>query len=136
MIGNIFVSVFGTYYTIYIFSLIFSRKKRKTVLDTNKKLDKLRKIPVKTMEQQKEFVNLRYPKRGKFKFTWALVPRIIFKIAVFIVIYLTYSKTLEHFGILLHLWQAILIIIVGPIIINLILERFGVQKSSLLVFFK
>lgn len=136
MFGNVLVTVFSTYYTIYIVSLIISRKRRKGIQAVNKRLEKLRTVAVKSVDEQKEFINLKYPKRGKFKFSMKMIPYVLMRIIIFVSIYLGYTALLKYFGVSLLLWQGILAVIIGPILINLTLEKFGVQKSSLLVFFR
>ncbi len=132
---NVFVIVLLTYYTMYIVFLI-NKTTRKGVIYRNENLNKLRLKKVKTLKEQKEFINLKYPKKGKFKMTWKGLRKFIFKIFLFVVGFRIYSFVLQHFGINFKLWQAILIIMTVPIIINIILEKFNLQKSDLRVFFK
>lgn len=137
MFGNILVSVFATYYTKYILSLIISKQKRQKVKTTNIRLDELRKIPVKTLEEQKEFINLRYPKRkGKFKFSWKMIPTFLINMGIFVGLFFIYRNILLYFNLDFELWQGILLVVIGPMIINYLLEKAGVQKASLLVFFR
>ena len=136
-IGNLFVTVFLSYFTLHILVMLIFKKSRVTVQTANKKLDVLRKIPIKTVAQQKEFINTRYPKRkGKFKWSWAIIPKIILRVACFIVIILTYREIFNFFNIDIKLWQAILFIVIFPFFLNLILEKFKVQKSDLSVFLR
>lgn len=135
-IGNLFVVVFLSYFTLHLLTMFFFKNKRTALQQTNEQLNKLRSVPVKTLEQQKEFINLRYPKRGKFKWSWNMLPPIILRIGVFIGIIYIYRYLLNLTGINFKLWQAILFIIIFPLILNLILERFNIQKGDLRVFLR
>ena len=128
-LANMFVVVFLTYYTFYFIKL-FSKRNRQAIKVGNKILDNLRDIPVKTVEQQKEFLNLRYPKKGKFQWTWKIIPNILFGIIKFVVIIRLYMYLFDWMHIEMKLWMAIIFIIVVPILINICLDKFGLQKSA------
>lgn len=128
-LANMFVIVFLTYYTFYFIKL-FSKRNRQAIKTGNKTLDNLRDVPIKTIQQQKEFLNLRYPKKGKFKWTWKIIPNVLFGIIKFVVIIRLYMFLFDWMNVEMRLWMAILFIMVMPILINISLEKFGLQKSS------
>lgn len=134
-IGNIFVIVFLSYYTIYFFSF-FSDRKRYAIQDRNIKLNEMRSKKIKTLQEQKDFINLKYPKKGKIIFTWGMIPRILYTIFVFGLIFFIYQTIFIKLNIYFLLWQGILIIVVLPIIINIILSRFKLQKDDIRIFFR
>ena len=134
-LANMFVIVFLTYFSIYFVKLI-SKKRRTGIQSVNQKLDKLRKVPIKSQEQQKEFLDLKYPKRDKFKWSWKAVPHILFNIFIFVIMFRVWLFLFGWVGIDLKLWQAILFIVVAPLAINLLLERFNLQKSDIRVFLR
>lgn len=134
--GNLLVIIFLSYFSLHILTMIAFKDKRKVVQTTNKKLNKLRKVPVKTLEEQKEFINLKYPKKGKFKWTWKLIPKIIPRMATFVGIIFFYRWVFTMLGLELKLWQAILFIVVFPLILNILLEKFNIQKGDLKVFLR
>ena len=133
-IGNIFILLYISYFTIYFFTLIFSNTRRQ-IRASNKRLDKLRKVPVKTMEEQKEFLNLRYPKTTS-KFTLMTVIIFIFRIGVFIGIYRIHGYWFSLLNIEIPIGLAILLIITLPILINFILKKFNLQTQDITVFFR
>lgn len=136
--GNLFVRVILSYYLIYIISLIFNKNRREQIKQHNKNLAVLRKKPIKTIKEQREFINLRYPKLiGRFKWSWMLIPRMLPKIAFFVSLIIGSRYLFEYFGIHIKIWQAILFMIIFPIIINLILERLKLEKgSNMAIFFR
>ncbi len=135
-LANMFVIVFLTYYSFYFIKL-FSKRERQGIKIVNNKLDELRVIPVKTIEQQKEFLNLRYPKKGKSKWTWKIIPDILWGIIKFVVIIRLYMFLFNWLSIEMRFWMAIAFIMIVPILINICLERFGLQKSAdMRLFFK
>ena len=135
-LGNLFVIIFLTYYTNHIIRILFSSKHRTQIQNANIKMEKLRNKPMKTLEEQKEFINTKFPKHGKFKWQWGLVPKIILQVALFILIIRVYFWIFALLNLDLQIWQGILFIIIFPIFFNLLLERFKVQKSDLSIFMK
>jgi len=132
--GNVLIAVFLTYYSMYIISLV-SADKRKNISNLNLDLDKLRKEQVKTLEEQKKFVDLKYPKTiGKSKFSYKSIPFILWRIFYFGVLIYAYIMLLSPFDI--GLWVAIPVVMILPIVINLVLAKFNLQKSDLRVFLR
>jgi len=129
------VICFMIYYTFFFFSLT-SKSKREKVQSKNIELDELRKVPVKTVEQQKQFINTKYPKAGKFKFTWKWLGKIVIYILISVLLYKAYSTIFKILKIQFPLWQVILIVILFPLLVNLILRVFHLEKDDITVFFK
>lgn len=140
-IPNILVIIISTYYTSYIIFML-SKNKRKGVVLKNTTLNNIRLKKVKTLEEQKEFLNVKYPKRGKFKWknlkniTWRAVGKFLLNLAVYILLFRGFLFILRHFNINFQYWQAILIVLTLPIIINMLLEKFNLQRNDLRVFFR
>ena len=135
-IGNIIVTILFSYYSIYFIDL-FNKNKRLGIQIVNKELDKLRKIPLKTLEEQKQFINMKYPKKQKGRFSWSVVPRILLKLVIFFVLFQAWLYLLVNIiGYEFPLWLAILFVMVLPILINLVLAKFDVQKYDMLAFLK
>jgi len=133
--GDIFVTVVLTYYTVYVLKIIFSKTNRENIKAANIELEKLRKIPNKTVEEQKKFIDLRYPKR-KGKFQWRSLPMTILKFIPFLILYLFVFRSYRYIifnllGVEIKTWMAILFVILFPLILNYILDKFGVAKSGI-----
>lgn len=134
-IGTMFVIVFLTYYSIYFISLL-NKKNRMATKFVNENLDKMREKKIKTIEEQKAFLNLKYPKKIKQKFSWKSVPFILWGIIKFMLVLYLYTITFNYFKININLWWAIVFIIIAPLLINILLERFKLNKQDLRVFFR
>ena len=134
-IANMFIIVFMTYYTTY-FVTLFKKKNRAGIQSVNNRLDNLRKKPIKTLEEQKAFIDLRYPKRQKSKWSWKIIPNFLFGITKFILLFYIFNYIFVYFGLNFKLWQAILFMVIAPIGINLVLEKFKLQRQDLSVFLK
>jgi magnesium-transporting ATPase (P-type) len=132
--GNIVIILLLMYYTFYFISLT-SSKKRKGIQQKNKKLDSIRSVPVKTLGEQKEFLDLKYPVKPKFTMTWKKFFLTIAYIAFITSTFMFYSSLLKVLKIDVPLYLAIIIIIVVPIIFNYILSKFSLEKDDLLIFF-
>ena len=136
-IGNILVITILTYYTKYLITIIFNKKYRQSIQQDNIILETLRTKPVKTIEEQKEFINTRYPKKiGTFKWSWHLIPQILLTMIIFIVIFRSYMFIFDKFKLSFVLWQAILFFIFFPLVLNLILNKLNIQKGDMSVFFR
>jgi hypothetical protein len=61
---------------------------------------------------------------------------IIGKLLLFIVVFRTVIYGFDYFGVVFAIWQAILFIIVFPIIVNIILSKFNLQKEDIRVYMK
>jgi len=134
-LANMFVIVFLAYYTLYFLKL-FRKKNRFIIQTVNQEMNKMRNVAVKTVEEQRRFLDLKYPKSGKFKFTWRWLGLTILYLIVFVAVFQGWIYIFVILRIELKLWIAILFIMVAPIIFNILLEKFGLQKSDLSVFFR
>jgi hypothetical protein len=133
-IPGILVLVVTTYYVKYIFKMLTNKDARKGVAENNRRLDELRCIPVKTVEQQKEFISLKYGSGGgKWKFTWIWFNKLLLTIAIYIVIFRTFKYILFISNISISLAWAVVFIILFPLGMNYILGKAGLQKSDLSV---
>ena len=132
---NFILICFMIYYTYFFFRLSF-KKKRDEVKTQNIQLDKLRKVPIKTLQQQKQFINTKYPKSTKFKFTWIWLGKIVLMIAISILLYKAYSTIFLILKINVKLWMIILIVILFPLLVNLLLRIFHLEKDDLTIFFR
>jgi len=136
-IGNILIITILTYYTKHIVTVIFNKKYRKGIQKDNAVLETFRSKPIKTIEEQKEFINIRYPKMvGTFKWSWMMIPKTLLTMATFIIIFRLYMFMFDKFNLVFALWQAILFFIFFPLVLNLILNKLNVQKSDISVFFR
>jgi len=131
-LGNLMLIIFLCIYTKHFITIFFRPKKRKELVDKNKELDKLRKIPVKNLKTQKEFLDLKYPKKDKFVFKWKSVGGAIFILLFYFALFKGYRYLIKYFNIVVPLWVGLLIIIIGPLIMNWILRKFNLQGSDTL----
>jgi len=136
-IANMFVILFLTYYTVYLLTFLIDKNKRFNTQQVNIKLNTLRNIPVKTIEQQKMFINLRYPKRKirnknrKYVFHWKPGLSLMGHIFLFIFLVNLYLFVFMYFNIEIKLWQAILFIILFSFGINYLLKKIHLNKNEL-----
>jgi len=137
--AKIIIVVLLAHYSYYILSLFF-KSNRKKIVDSNKKLERLRSIPVKTLEEQKEFLNVRYPKKGSSgkKFSWKSVIKFLGIGVIYISFFLLYNNIISFFGWNIKTWHMILFVLVFPYVFNTIMRKFGglQKKSDISVFFR
>jgi len=130
-IGNLILSIIFTIQIFYIYTAVFSKQK-KLIQRKNKKLDKLRVIKIKTLKEQKAFLNTKYPKRKKIKWTWKGVGRIFLMSLFYFVIIRGFLFLFNYFNIVVNIWMAISIAIILPILINLVLKKYNLHQNDLL----
>jgi len=136
-IANILVVMILTYYTNYLIMIIFNSKFRKEIQRDNIVLEEYRCKPIKTLEEQKEFINIKYPKKiGTFKWSWKMIPQTLLALIIFIVLFRLYIYLFDKFKLDFILWQSILFFIFFPLILNFILNKMNLQKGDIGVFFR
>jgi hypothetical protein len=129
MNGIFFIIVFLSLLSKQILFLIFSKSRTQGLVEKNTRLNELRKIPIKTVEQQKEFLTI---KNQKSKSTIPWYKRIHFFIMDFLIsviifyIYFTIFK-----GVSIPFYISIGIIIGMSLISNKILQHFNVDNNSI-----
>ena len=133
-IGNLIIIIFILMYIRYFFGFL-DRDNIKKIKQNNINMNILRKVPLKTIEQQKEFIELRYPK-SKFKFKWKMIWESIPILVMYYGLYRLLEYLFEISKLNIRLWQAVLVIMIFPVLINLILKKFDVQKPDVLLYFR
>ncbi len=131
--GNLIVCAFLSFYSVFIIKLL-SSKNRKNINQKNKKLDTIRKVKYKTLEEQKAFINLKFPKSNMTKSTWSqkgkATLKFILNAIIFITILFIYKYMFTYFNINIGLFGLILFLILFPLIINYILSKFKLQHND------
>jgi len=136
-LANIFVIFITVHFTHHILIMVFSKKNRISTQQANTRLDELRAKPIKTLAEQKEFITIKRPKRiGTFRWRWSFIPKTILTLIIYMILFTVYRYIFGYFNINLVLWQAITYAIVFPLILNIALEKFKIQKSDVGVFFR
>lgn len=133
---NLFI-VYFVYTLITYIKLALNKNMRKEHQNTQKGLEKLRDIPFKTLEQQKKFLNLKYPTSTPFIWSWSNVGKVVLKLGTMIFLFLTARYLWKTYIIWeFSLWHVIIIMVVFPIILNKILKKFNLQQDDILLFIK
>jgi ABC-type bacteriocin/lantibiotic exporter with double-glycine peptidase domain len=95
-------------------------------------MEKLRFKQYKTLEEQKKFLDLKYPKKIKQKMTVNSFIRSLGFLVFLCLLFFAYGTLFALTGIVVPVWLAILFIIVVPIIITMILNKFGLSDNNTL----
>lgn len=133
---NLFVCIILTYYTLYVVEIIFNKTTRLNIINKNNELDNLRMKGLLTLEEQKQFINLKYPKKTKSKITLRDVGKILFKLFLFIIFMRVWIFSFNLYNINFMLWQAVFFAVLFPIVINFVLGKLNLQKNDLSIFLK
>ena len=129
--GNLIIIMFLVYFTYKIFNLI--RSGTSNVQWLNTKLNDYRTKKVLTLEEQKEFLNLKFGKKYSNKFSWKIIFKIILSLLLFIFLFMLYNFLLSLTMWNIPLWFAILFIIIVPIIFSIFLKIIGLTDNNILV---
>ena len=129
-IGTMFVVIYSTYEIRNLIEIFLNKKLRENSKTINRRLEQLRLIKNKTMEEQKEFLDLAYPKTGKFKFSFKMLLNIVIYIFQFLVLMYFINMGVAYMKWDFSILQAIVIIMICPLIIGWILKKFKLNKHE------
>ena len=133
---NLFIAYLIYLLRTYII-LMFNKKSRDNHRSVRGRLHELRSKSNLTIDEQKEFINLKNPKREPFNYTFKNVSKFIFKIGFMVFIFIMVRKFwMINIDFLFSLWQVIIIMVLLPIMINFVLKRFGLEQDDLTVYFR
>ncbi len=128
--------MFFVYYNYITIKTLLIKKNRDKHRKTQTKLKKYRKNPVKTLEEQKKFIDIKYPKTPPFVWSFKNMFKVLVKISISIFIIINIFKLWNNYiGIEFKLWQVFLITIFYPMLINFVLKKFGLERDDLSVYF-
>ena len=133
---NLFIAYVIYFISSYII-LAFNKNSRELHQHKRSELESLRNIPVKTPEEQKAFLDLKYPKTPPFVWKWKNVGIVVLRLAVMIGLFFGARylwRTYIPFD--LALWHTVIIMVILPIILNKLLKKYKLQQDDILVFFK
>jgi len=133
--GSIIIITFMTYYTVYLLRL-FRKKNREQIRRVNLKLAECRQKPIKSLEEQKDFLDIKFPKREKFTFTWNWFFALCLNMLFYIIVFYIYFYIFTAFEISIPFWLMLVIVFLFPFIMNYILNRYHLEKESLHHLFK
>lgn len=123
MIGQLF----------FYINLFKSKDSRAKAVNKSNRLEQLRKIPVKSVSQQKEFTELLYPKKSPFKFSFKNISTFFVRIVFFIFLFIGFSFFWDvYVGYDFSIFSALFLFLVYPIISDLVLRKFGYQQKNIL----
>ena len=133
--SNFLILAVFTYFINYVVNIIFNKKERLKIKNKNMSLEALRNIRIKSLEEQKKFLDIKYEKKV-FKFSWSWFKGFILYGVQYAFIFYTMFIIFQYFNLNFNFWHAILFIFCFPIIMNFILRKFNVQKDDLTVFIR
>ena len=120
---------------VQLFYVVIDKNKVKEIQDNNTEMDKIRREPIKDLDAQKKFLDLKYPKT-QFKWSWGVALFILKRIIVLIPVYLGVQYLFSYVGINFGLFGFLLGMTVWNIATNLILKKFNLQGDDMTVFFR
>lgn len=136
-VGTYIVIVFVSYYFKYFLDMLDYRKRKSTQF-VNARLEELRKIPKKSLDEQKEFTELKYPTSRGLKAKWTVkrVLLILLMLVFYAGFFIIWLKIFQYLHLEFKIWQAAIVVFLGPTIINFVLKRLGLQHNDITVFLK
>ena len=125
-VGKFLVILFFIFQIRY-FIILAKKGNRTSIKVANDRLEYLRTKPIKTMEEQREFVNIKYPK-SNFKWSWKIIPKFMVSMIIYMTMSLSFFWVLRDINI--NLFTGLLVIMVGPLVMSMILRKFGLNQSG------
>lgn len=129
-IGKFLLEVVIMQYLVFLISLLF-KKGRKEVKNRNEELDKLREKHIKTLEEQEEFINLKFPKKDPFRFTFRNVFSFLLSFIKYGFMFYIIFRIVDPIP--MRFFVSFSLVVIIPIVINFILRKFRLQNDDPLV---
>jgi hypothetical protein len=126
---NLFLFVMA-YQIVYLFSLVIKPNQREEMQEKNLELETLRKVAVKSLDQQKRFLELKFTKAKSKKHWTANLSESLTIIVLVIVLMLIFQWLFNHLERNIPPWLAVLCIFIVPFTINVFLRRSGMNRPS------
>lgn len=134
---NSIVGVFLVYYMMDLGKTLLFKSERKGRIEVNQRLEELRKIPIRSLEEQKEFINLKNPpRRWEFKkfFKALFTFRGITSVLIYSLTFGVFLYGVQWLFFILHInlkmWQSITFIILFPLLWNWLLKKVNLNKGD------
>jgi Na+/melibiose symporter-like transporter len=126
MFGNILIALFFTRYLFFCISLTNKEHKQK-IITKNERIEYLRNKDNKTLEEQKEFVKLKYNQEKPEKFSWKKLltntaPKIASTTGMFFF--------LNWIGLQTDFFLTLLVLVIVAMILNYFLRKKGLQNQD------
>lgn len=134
MIYNIIVAILFTYYTIYC-TRLFREDTREHIKEVNNKLNTYRRMPIKTLEQQKKFLDIKRP-HTVWKFDKEFWKTLSYQLLIYVIIINVWLYIFNWQKIQWQLWHTILLLILFPLFVNVFLDKFNLEQSDFLAIFR
>ena len=135
--ATILFIVYTIYMSLTYIKVIVSKDNRAEHRKKRSQLTRLRAKPMKTVEEQKAFLDLKHPKKERKKFTFKRFMSKLLRVAFFVglIVGVKYLWTVYvHFN--FSLWHIIIYALLFPILVNSVLKKYGLQQDDILVYFR
>lgn len=133
-IAHILFLLFVSSFIIQYIKLAVCPSLRKMSQQTNVELDQLRNKPLKTIEDQKKFLALKYPENQDWLFfnykSWNFWFSFAMSTLIFVIVSWTIQKVCSHFSFTSNWIITLLIIFLLPYISKKILQRWNLHSSN------
>jgi hypothetical protein len=126
--GTFIIKIASTYYLKFAIDLITGGY---GILKTkNEEMEEYRKKPFKSIDEQKEFLDKKYPYRT-FRFSWKGTIDFLITILYFMLLYFIVDKIFVFFKVSVALWISIIVLMFFPLLLNMFLRRYHLQTDTL-----
>ena len=128
MLGNLLFFYLLYVYIPYFINL-FRKEKREIMIKNNSVLNKYRKKSFKSINEQKEFLKIKYP-YTETKFNLKNILYFIYNTIKFIAILILYFKLINYFNINISLTIGILCWIIIPFLVSYIASKYNLENND------
>jgi len=133
---NLFI-VFIIYFVLSYVKVLINKDKRVEHAKIMTELERLRKIPYKSLKEQREFIDLKYPKTDPFVWSFQNISKFVLKLVLMVAIFFGIKYLWRtHIVFEFALWQVMLIAVIVPILVNKVLKKYNLHNDDLTIFFK
>jgi len=129
--GNLIIVMFMVYFTYKTINIF--RTGTKNIKHTSKLLDEFREKKILTVEEQKQFIDLKFGRKIPGKFKWMSILHIFPTLFLFVFLFMGYNFLFSFIAWDISLWMALVFIMVAPVIFSIILRLLGLTDNNTLV---
>jgi hypothetical protein len=122
------------YYGKYFYNLLY-KKNREQIKNKNKELNTYRKKPIKNLEEQKQFLNKKYPYMA-FNFNLKFFIGIIIGFIKFIALVIIFFNIITVLNIRISLYFSLIMWLIVPISTTIILMRYNLEDNDIVHFLR
>lgn len=137
LIGTWLTLIMVCIISIYIFNILTLKDMRQIIKDRNLEMDSLMNKEDRSYEEQKRYIDLKFPRKQQWQFSWQWLVGFLKGIIFYMAFYLVWSWIFIVLNIQVSFVVSIILWAVVPLLFNLLLRKYSLHtQDDISIFFK